>query len=320
MLDEYEIIRLITRRFGRLPRGYSQIGDDVAVIPPGGAGEGVVLKTDMLVGRTDVPPGMTWAMAARKAVGMCVSDFASKGVPPRAFMVSLGLPAGTSREKVEDLASGLAEASKEWQVKLVGGDTGEADDLVIDCMMVGFAKKVVPRDGAGPGEAVVVSGNFGRTAAGLKMLMEGAKADVGFRRSAVASVFRPEPRLALGLALRALLSSSIDSSDGLAISLHAISEMSGVGIEVDEIPYPKGLEKFAAANGYQAEGLALYGGEEYEIVATVSRGKLREAMERAKAAGCELHEIGRTVGKTGVRMADGRKIRRDGWIHFRGKP
>src|SRR5271169_3636972 len=133
MLDEYDIIDLITKRFGRLPEGYLPIGDDVALIPAGKAGESIVLKSDMLVGRTDVPPGMTWRMASRKAVAMCVSDFAAKGVRPTAFMVSLGLPRGTPRGKVVELASGLVEASREWNVKLVGGDTNEADDLIIDC-------------------------------------------------------------------------------------------------------------------------------------------------------------------------------------------
>src|SRR5580658_10325400 len=125
MLDEYDIINLITKRFGRLPGGYVPIGDDVALIPPGKTGDGVVLKCDMLVGRTDVPPGMSWGMASRKAVGMCVSDFAAKGVRPTAFMVSVGVPKGTQEAKVIELASGLLEASREWDVKLVGGDTSE---------------------------------------------------------------------------------------------------------------------------------------------------------------------------------------------------
>src|SRR5579864_1531657 len=100
MLDEYDIIKLITGRFGKLPEGYLPIGDDVALVPPGRKGDSVVLKCDILVGRTDVPPGMSWKMAARKAVAMCVSDFAAKGVPPTAFMVSVGLPRGTPRAKV----------------------------------------------------------------------------------------------------------------------------------------------------------------------------------------------------------------------------
>ena len=126
-------------------------------------------------------------------------------------------------------------------MRLVGGDTSEADDLIIDCMMVGFAKEIVRRTGARPGEYVVTSGTFGQTTAGLRILIDGAKAEPRFRKEAVSSVLLPRPRLELGLALSRYLSSSIDSSDGLAISLHTISEMSGVGIRLSELPYAKGL-------------------------------------------------------------------------------
>jgi thiamine-monophosphate kinase len=323
MLDEYDIIRLITKRFGPLPEGYVPIGDDVALVPPGKRGEGVVLKCDMLVARTDVPPGMSWKMASRKAVAMCVSDFAAKGARPTAFMVSVGLPKGTSEGKVVELASGLVEASREWEVRLVGGDTSEADDLIIDCVMVGFAEEVVRRTGAHPGEYVVTSGAFGTTSAGLKILMEGAKAEPRFRNEATASVFTPRPRLELGLALSSYLTSSIDSSDGLAISLHTISEMSRVGMRLTELPYARGLEEFASLNSYSAEELALYGGEEYEIVGTVKKSRIREAKGKARSMGGELRVIGETVSPEvleGVEFPDGRKVRRDGWVHFRSKP
>jgi thiamine-monophosphate kinase len=322
MLDEYDLIELITKRFGKLPHDYLPIGDDVALIPPGKAGEGVVLKCDMLVGRTDVPPGMTWGMASRKAVAMCVSDFAAKGVAPRAFLVAVGLPHGSSKEKVVDLASGLLGGSKEWGVTLVGGDTGEADDLTIDCVMVGFAKNVVRRDGAKPGQYVVTTGPFGRTSAGLKILLEKAKAGPGFARKSLSSVYTPEPRLRLGVALSGCLSSSIDSSDGLAISLHSISEMSSVGIRMTDVPYDGGVEEFASRNGYSAEELALYGGEEYEIVGTLEKARLKEASRIAESMGVRLLVIGETLPQKetkGVLFPDGRKVRRDGWVHFRGE-
>src|SRR5579864_6240468 len=113
MLDEYDIIDLVTERFGKLPEGYLPIGDDVALIPPG-----VVLKCDMLVGRTDVPRGMTWRMASRKAVAMCVSDFAAKGVRPRAFLVSMGLPKGASEKKVIELFTRVLDDMRVVDVRM----------------------------------------------------------------------------------------------------------------------------------------------------------------------------------------------------------
>ena len=323
MLDEYDIIKTVTASVGKLPEGFLPIGDDVALIPAGKKGESVVLKCDMLVGRTDVPPTMSWRQAARKAVAMCVSDFSAKGVRPTAFMVSLGVRRGVKEAQVEELASGLMDASHEWDVKLVGGDTGEADDLVIDCLMVGFADSVVRRNGASPGELVVVTGPFGQTAAGLKILMEGARAEAGFKRAAISSVLTPKPRLGAGLKLARFLSSSIDSSDGLSISLHTLSEMSGVGIKLSEVPRARGLEEFASRNSLSADGLALYGGEEYEIVGTVKKERLEAAASTADLAGCDFRVIGETCPAAQVRgvvLPDGRKLPRRGWVHLRSKP
>ena len=323
MLDEYRIIELITRRFGKLPKGYLSIGDDVALIPPGRKGESVVLKCDTLVGKTDVPPGMTWRQASRKALAMCVSDFAAKGARPTSFLISLGLPGGTEEEKVAEVASGLLEGSREWDLRLVGGDTSETDDLILSCAMIGFADSIVTRDGADAGEYVVTSGTFGQTSAGLRILIKGAEAEARFRKEAVSSVLTPKPKLELGLALSRFLSSSMDSSDGLAICLHAISEMSGVGVRLTNLPLADGLERFASRNSCSAEELALYGGEEYEIVGTIKKSRLPKARSKAKALGCELHVIGETVPKAeleGVVLVDGRKVRKDGWVKFRSKP
>jgi len=313
-VNEYDIIDLLTKTAGRLPVGYSRIGDDVATLPssPGK----LVLKSDMLVGRTDVPPGMTWRQAGRKAVAMCVSDFASKGVPPQALMVSLGIPRRLEEKDILGVARGFHDGLTEWGLHLVGGDTNEADDVIIDCILAGFTDRVVERAGAGPGEFVVVTGEFGTTSAGLKILLEKARAEPGFRRVALRNVYRPSPRLKAGLALRGHLSSAMDSSDGLAICLHTLAQASGVGMRIDALPHRRSLESFAAQNRYRVEELILYGGEEYEIVGTVPRKSLVGAVAAAKAARCELIVIGETTRAKGVVMADGSAIERRGWIQL----
>src|SRR5438445_5140758 len=229
----------------------------------------------MLVGKTDVPKGMTYRQAAGKAVAACVSDFAAKGVAPDSFLISLGLPRGTSEREVTGLAEGFADAAREWKVRLVGGDTNEADDLVIDCTMLGFGAAITPRGGAKAGELVLTTGEFGLSSAGLKILLEGAKAEPGFREVAVGRVLKPTPRLELGVAISRYLTASIDSSDGLATCLYSIAGMSQVGIALTRLPFGKGLEKFARMNGYSLEELVLYGGEEYEIVGTVGKRVFR---------------------------------------------
>ncbi|MDG7009004.1 MAG: thiamine-phosphate kinase [Nitrososphaerota archaeon] len=307
------------RAAGRLPRGYSRIGDDVAAFPSR-SGK-VVFKTDMLVERTDVPAGMTYRQAARKVVAMCVSDFAAKGVRPDAFMVSIGLRKGVSRREVEELSVGLQDAEKRWGVHLVGGDTNESDELVIDCAMVGFADRVVTRDGAAPGDVLVVSGPFGYPPSGLRILTSGAKAGQKLGRRATRSVLEPNPNLEAGLALAPFLTSSMDSSDGLARSVHTLARESGVGFEITRLPVGEGVESFASANSLDAERLVLEGGEEYVIVGTVRKSKLQKASAAAKKAGGKLIVIGSANGRKGrvvLRTDDAvRPLRDEGWLHLR---
>jgi len=102
-LAEREIIRVITNQFAgerSLPLGFS---DDVSAIPISSK-TWIIVKTDMLVGSTDVPPGMTIQEAARKAVVATISDFAAKGVKPKALMVSIGLPAPVKKRIAQDIA------------------------------------------------------------------------------------------------------------------------------------------------------------------------------------------------------------------------
>ena len=318
MPDELEVISSIVGKAGRTPRGYARIGDDVAVVPSR-AGK-VVLKTDMLVEHTDVPPGMTYRQAARKSVAMCVSDFASKGVRPDSFMVSLGVRKGVTQEEVGGLGLGFRDAERAWGVHLVGGDTNEAEELVIDCAMVGFGDLAVTRSGAARGDRLVVTGPFGLPPAGLKILMGGAWSPPSFARAAKKSVFEPTPNLRMGLRLAPYLSSAMDSSDGLARSIHTLARESGVGFEVDTLPLAHGVEAFARANGLDPERLALEGGEEYVIVATVSESKFEKAAGAASKAGGRLLAIGRATESGGrVVLRSGgksRTIRDAGWTHL----
>lgn len=279
-----------------------------------------VFKTDMLVEHTDVPPGMSYMQAARKAVAMCVSDFAAKGARPDSFMVSIGLRRRVTKEEVGELAQGLRDAERAFGVHLVGGDTNESKELVIDCAMMGFAERVVTRGGASPGDVLVVTGPFGYPPSGLKILTGRAKAGARFGRRATRSVLEPTPNLEAGLALAPYLSSSMDSSDGLARSIHTLARESGVGFELTALPEGEGVRGFAKANGLDPEKLVLEGGEEYVIVGTVKRSRLEEAAAAAKRAGGRLLTIGAANGRKGrVVLKQGgtvRPIRDVGWTHL----
>ena len=324
-LGEHEIIRLIQRRLTVMPDMPVPFGDDVSAVPLG-SDEVAVLKTDMLVAKTDMPAGMSLFAAARKAVVMNVSDFAAKGVLPSTVLVALGLPRGFGADDVVQIADGLNAGAREYGAYVVGGDTGEASDLIISISLFGTAKKSVLmlRSGARAGDIVAVTGLFGKSAAGLRLLLGGCEASVAVRDVLVDAVFNPKARLREGLALRGYgyVSSSIDSSDGLAWSLHELARMSNVGFLIDKVPIAVEAEEFALRNGLDALELALYGGEEYELVLTVKPEKWTEAKAVVEVVGGCLIPIGKaTYEKQVILEMDGEKrvIEARGWEHFKSQ-
>jgi len=318
-LKEREIIQTLTNQYAGQPGIPLGFEDDVSAIPFSPT-TWIIVKIDMLVGSTDVPQGMTIQEAARKAVVAAVSDFAAKGVKPQAMMVSLGLPAPARKTTVQDIARGLGQAAREYHCKIIGGDTSQANDLVIDIAAVGFTnpKALVRRNGAKPGDIVCVTAPFGKTSAGLRILMSNREKDLRKYPSFVKAVRQPKARLAEGILLAKshAATSSIDSSDGLAWSLHQIAQASKVGISLHTIPIAADVESFAKEHRLSALELALYGGEEYELVVTIKPERFHDLKRRIP----QLTRIGIVEKKLlgVVAHLEGRQIQvgERGWEHF----
>jgi len=322
-LSERRIIEIIQDFLELMPRMPIPFGDDVSACELTN-GYLAVLKTDMLVDKTDVPPGMSLWQAARKAVVMNISDFAAKGVAPKALMVSLGLPRGLSEKDVEKIGKGLNAGAREYDTYIIGGDTGEASDLVVSVSLFGIAKKgeVMLRSGARPGDIVAVTGFFGKPSAGLRILLNDLEASTDIRKVLVKSVLMPKARLKEGLVLgkTKAVTASIDSSDGLAWSLHEIARASNVGFRIDKLPIAPEAEAFAEIFDMDIVELSLYGGEEYELIVTINP-RLWKSTERAVAnAKGELFPIGKVTAEKDVLLELGGKecrIEPRGYEHFR---
>jgi thiamine-monophosphate kinase len=306
-----------------MPQMLIPFGDDVSAYRIDDS-QLVILKTDMLVGKTDVPSCMSLWQAARKAVIMNISDFAAKGVKPKVMLVSLGLPRKLTMGDIKDIGRGLNAGAREYDAYVIGGDTGEALDLVISLSVFGIAKKdeVMLRSGAKPGNLVAVTGFFGKTAAGLKILLDDFKAPDEIRKILVESIFMPHARLKEGLALSQTkaVTAAIDSSDGLAWSLHEIAKASNVGFFINKLPTAEEVEKFAEINKLDPLELTLYGGEEYELVLTIKPELWKEAEKAVEKVGGKLLSIGKVTAerKTFLEI-DGKKqiIEQRGWEHFK---
>jgi thiamine-monophosphate kinase len=306
-----------------MPRMPVPFGDDVSAYDIGN-GSLAVLKTDMLVEKTDIPRGMSLWQAARKAVVMNVSDFAAKGVSPAAILVSLGLPKGLSKKDVEEIGDGLNSGAREYASYIIGGDTGEASDLVISLSLFGLARKgeLMLRSGAVSGDLVAVTGSFGKTSAGLRILLDHLDVPGKTRRVLVDSVLMPHARLSEGLALKRTraVTAAIDSSDGLAWSLHEIARASRVGLLIDTLPIAGEARRFAETSKFDPVELTLYGGEEYELVLTVKPRLWNRAEEAVQEAGGKLLPIGRVTAEGRVLLEiDGKKrvIQPRGYEHFK---
>jgi thiamine-monophosphate kinase len=313
--DEIEIIKIFQHSFGKKSKF---VPEDVEVLRLSKAN--VIAKSDMLVESTDVPPGMKINEIARKSMVACISDFACKGIKPQYATVSLALPKGFSSSKIKKLAAGFSMASKEYGVKIVGGDVNEGKEIVINVSMFGISKKIVKRNGAKINDVIITSGPFGYCSAGLKIILNHFKADAKFTKKCKQHVNNPTPRLQFGLGISGHISSSMDSSDGLSVTLNEMSRQSRKKFVITKLPTKPDVKKFAETNKIKLTDLVFCGGEEYEIVATVSSHNLDKVKQIAKRYKTPLFEIGYvTNGKSVVYYQKNKLIpvKKCGWLHFK---
>ena len=322
-LGERKVIEMIRSCLEMMPKMPVPFGDDVSAVQLNQKTLAVI-KTDMLVGKTDVPQGMSLRQAARKAVVMNISDFAAKGVSPVAVLVSLGLPRSYNEEDVRQIGLGLNEGAREYGPYVVGGDTGEASDLIISCSLLGFcnSQTLMKRGTGRAGDIVAVTGEFGKTAAGLKILLEKLEVPEEIEKPLTEAVFMPKARLKEGIALAqtSVVTASIDSSDGLAWSLYELSVASNVGFRIDNVPVASEAIEFARILNLNPLELALYGGEEYELVITVKPELWEKAENAMLKLGNRLIKIGMVTKEKKLEFKTNGKtlpIEPKGWEHFK---
>jgi thiamine-monophosphate kinase len=254
----------------------------------------------------------------------CVSDFAAKGIRPYACLISIGIPRNYSRKNIASLAAGFARASKEYNVHILGGDTNESKELIIDCNMMGVTtlpdSKIPRRKGAKVGDLIVTSGKFGYTSSGLKIILSHLSAEEKFRTKSISSVTLPKPQVEFGFKLAKYFSSSIDSSDGLSSSLYELFQKSKVDFVIDKIPIPQDLTHFASLNYVKTDDLIFFGGEEYETIATVPKQHFEKLMKDARRYRIKVYHIGKVVRGNGnlIYELNGirKTVRNKGFVHF----
>jgi len=329
MMGEFELLEKLRKR---LPPDGRQVtlgsGDDAAVTLPGPC---TATSVDAIVEgvhfrREETTP----QLIGRKALATALSDLAAMGADAGEAYVALGRPEDLGEEDLLALVDGLVELAKETGTTLAGGDVTRAPVLMLALTVVGHVRRpdeLVPRAGAEPGDALVVTGELGGAAAGRLLLEEpglGEAVSATIAELLRARQLDPAPRLRSGIALAgAGADAMIDLSDGLAGDALHIADASSTGLRIDagSLPLAKGVAEVAAAAGRDPLELAASGGEDYELLAALPREKLVVATERmAAAAEATLTQIGEVVSGEGVeiRLPGGALLETGGYDHFAG--
>ena len=290
----------------------------------------------------------------RRALAVNLSDIAAMGGKPTFAFISLGLPPDLPTEDFDDLQRGIADIANEFGVIVAGGNLSRSPaGLIVDVFLLGetTSDRLLTRSGARPGDRVFVTGHLGASAAGLRLLESslanpdksglascsspllishpagGLKPALQVEISPlITSHIHPIPRIAAGQAIAASgwATAMIDISDGLAADLGHLCEQSGVGAEIRQasLPIPPELPEAAAALGVSPLDLALYGGEDYELLFTL-KSEAPDTVIAAftESAGSDITEIGRILPKEdGCRLLSDSDVRTSlpphGWDHF----
>ncbi len=281
-------------------------GDDAAVV------DDLVVTTDMLHERTDLPAGVTPYTAGWRAVAVSLSDVAAMGVPAVAAVGAYGAPTFED-EALRVFLTGASDVCERVDAEYVGGDLDQHEEFTVATTVVGRVPGTptdspgsppVGRDGATPGDRLCCTGTLGRTAAALRL----------FERDQVEhanDLFRFVPRVATGRTVAEHVTAMLDVSDGLARSAHLLAAASdcGLALDGDALPVDDAVDDLAADRQDRRE-LSTFVGEDFELLFTVPADEVSAVQS---AAPVPVTPVGR-VAEDGVTM-DGEPLPDRGYTH-----
>src|SRR4029077_19617841 len=324
--SENDLVRRIraigAARVGRNSAVRLGIGDDAALLTPRPGYETILTCDWFLEGTHFLRDKHPADSVGWKCLARAVSDIAAMGGQPRCFLLSLALPETHTGRWLNEFLAGLRRAARRFKCPLAGGDTTRRREILANVTVVGEIRssRALLRSGARPGDIIYVSGGLGEAELGLqrlRSLRRVAKGDPVLKKH-----LYPEPRIALGrgLADHRIATAMMDLSDGLSPDLPRLCQASGVGAQLAaslipavRVPNRSALEKPDALD------LALNGGDDYELLFTVPRGKARRIPRTFQ--GVALTQVGEITSEHRLRLVQvddsESALRAGGWNPFR---
>lgn len=299
---ELSFLAYLRGRCRSLPQVHLGIGDDAAAIR--GSDRLQLSCTDQIIDGVDfISAKHDLADVGYKAVAINVSDIAAMGGDPRTALVTLTLPRTNATQTAGHVYEGILEAAAEYNLAIAGGDISTYEGpLAISVCMLGEVEEhhLWRRSGAKEGDAILITGPVGGSISGRHL--------------------RPKPRIPLVKTLRSLVSvtAAIDISDGLSLDLDRLCAASGVGAELETecIPIHSDAVALSETSGRSAFQHAWSDGEDFELILTMSQAEADLLRQEHSHLG--LHQIGKTVGRTGLWKKHERKLERlppQGYMH-----
>ncbi|MDN3524175.1 thiamine-phosphate kinase [Halomonas sabkhae] len=315
MHSEFELIsRFLTPASRSTEAGVALgIGDDAALLTPA-PGQRLAVSVDTSVADVHFPASAPARAIGHRALAVSLSDLAAMGARARWCLMSLTLPEPDG-DWVAAFAEGFHALCRDTGVELAGGDVSRGE-LAVGVTVMGEVPpgEALTRTGAEPGHYLAVTGVLGGGAGGLAHWQAGER---DLSTPLLGRYLLPEPRLSAGMALRGLASAAIDISDGLLADLGHLCQASGLGARLcpDSFPLAVGLvDRLGTDSALQA---ALSGGDDYELLVSLSPDSLEPARQRLAALEVPLTVIGSFTSEPGLQGVDASTP--SGWQHFPGE-
>ncbi|CAN5444190.1 thiamine-phosphate kinase [soil metagenome] len=299
-LGEFDLIqKFFTRSVKRAALG---VGDDCALFATS-PGMQLAVSSDMLVEGRHFLSTVAPERLGHKALAVNLSDLAACGAKPVAFTLALALPRADERF-LEGFSRGLLALADRHDCELIGGDTTQGP-LNICIAVFGEVPvgQALLRSGAKAGDDLYVSGTLGDARLALEVF-RGTLALEGISFDAVRGAMEtPQPRVALGMALRGIATSAIDVSDGLLGDLAHVLRRSGVGATLEVDAMPRSAVMAAQTVAWQRE-CTLAGGDDYELIFSAPPALADQVRAVAREARTSVTRIGRIEAQSGLRLID----------------
>jgi thiamine-monophosphate kinase len=313
---------LIARYFTRPAHGaVLGVGDDCALLAPT-PGMQLAVSSDMLLQGRHFSPQDSPAGIGHKSLAVNLSDLAAMGATPRWAMLAIALP-DEDEAWLTAFARGFFRMADAHGIELVGGDTTRGA-LTIAITVMGEVPPglALRRSGAQTGDDIWVSGQIGSAALALayrqgRLFMEQIDA-----ANVLPALYLPQPRVALGIALRGIAHSAIDISDGLLADLGHILEASRKGAQLEFSKLPIAAVTANYLDQAVARECVLAGGDDYELCFTAAPAQREAVLASAEKAGVTVTRVGHITSIPGLTVLDASgqamAIEKTGYDHFTG--